>query len=512
MKRRILPLLLVLCLLWLTGCSFDDTSDEDLLQEIYGYYQSGKDKTDAPLTSFALPVLQGQTLDPITCPDGVQQTIGALLYEGLYALDTGFMPQPMLAESCTVSGTTCTITLRGGVTFSDGSAVTASDVVRSLQRAQSSERYGARLAGVSRIAAGSGGTVVLTLAYENQNIAALLDIPIVKAGTETATAPIGTGPYVYTAGEGGSVSLTRNGSWWKGESLPLQTIPLETYKDSDTIAYAFYAREIQLLTCDLTATTPSNVSGSGAYTDADTTVLQYVGVNTSRPLLADPAVRRALSLGIDRAGLVKSFLMGHAAPAQFPVSPVSPLYPQAQEVSYSPDHFAGAMEEAGLRTGTQTQTLTLIVNEENSYKVSMASRIASQLSQYDLRVTVRTMSWSSYTQALRSGNYDLYYAECRLTADWDLTPLLAAGGALNYGGAASDEMTAALTRWLTCTQDEQTEAMDSLCQVFREQSPILPVCFKRTSVLMTQGAVETITPTAANPFYGLKDWKINFKK
>ena len=244
MKRRILPLLLVLCLLWLTGCSFDDTSDEDLLQEIYGYYQSGKDKTDAPLTSFALPVLQGQTLDPITSPDGVQQTIGALLYEGLYALDTGFTPQPMLAESCTVSGTTCTITLRGGVTFSDGSTVTASDVVRSLQRAQSSERYGARLAGVSRIAAGSGGTVVLTLAYENQNIAALLDIPIVKAGTETATAPIGTGPYVYTAGESGSVSLTRNSSWWKGESLPLQTIPLETYKDSDTIAYAFYAREI----------------------------------------------------------------------------------------------------------------------------------------------------------------------------------------------------------------------------------------------------------------------------
>ena len=457
-------------------------------------------------------MLQGQTLDPITCPDGVQQTIGALLYEGLYALDTGFTPQPMLAESCTVSGTTCTITLRGGVTFSDGSAVTASDVVRSLQRAQSSERYSERLAGVSRIAAGSGGTVVLTLTYENQNIAALLDIPIVKAGTETATAPIGTGPYVYTTGEGGSVSLTRNASWWKGESLPLQTIPLSVYKDSDTIAYAFYAREIQLLTCDLTATTPSNVSGSGAYTDADTTVLQYVGVNTSRPLLADPAVRRALSLGIDRAGLVKSFLMGHAAPTQFPVSPASPLYPQEQEVSYSPDHFASAMEEAGLRTGTQTQTLTLIVNEENSYKVSMASRIATQLSQYDLRVTVKTMSWSAYTQALRSGNYDLYYAECRLTADWDLTPLLAAGGALNYGGAASDEMTAALTRWLACAQDEQTEAMDSLCQVFREQSPILPVCFKRTSVLMTQGAVEKITPTAANPFYSLTDWKTNLKQ
>ena len=85
MKRRILPLLLVLCLLWLTGCSFDDTSDEDLLQEIYGYYQSGKDKTDAPLTSFALPVLQGQG----TGRRLVETLVAALRERGVRGLHLG---------------------------------------------------------------------------------------------------------------------------------------------------------------------------------------------------------------------------------------------------------------------------------------------------------------------------------------------------------------------------------------------------------------------------------------
>ena len=512
MKRRILPLLLILSLL-LTGCSYlDEPTDAELLNQLYGYYQPKKDHTDAPLTSFSLPILQGQTLDPITCPDGVQQTLGTLLYEGLYELDRSFAPQPALAAACTVSGAVCTITLRSGVTFTDGSVLTARDVVQTLRRAQTSARYAARLSQVKSITASGTETVILTLTQENQRIASLLDIPIVKAGTETDAVPIGTGPYRYAAGEGGSASLQRNTSWWKGETPPLTEIPLHTYKDSDTIAYAFYAREIQLLTCDLTATTPSNVSGSGTYTDADTTTLQYVGINTSNALLSQAPVRRALSLGIDRAGLTQSYLMGHAAPAQFPLSPASALYPQALEVAYSPDTFSAAMAQAGLTTGAATHTLTLIVNEENSYKVSVASRIATQLSQYDLKVTVKTMPWSQYIQALQAGNFDLYYGECRLTAGWDLSQLLAPGGALNYGRYADPVFTALLDRWRTCPAGEELSVMEELCRTFAEQSPILPVCFKCTSVLMTPGAVEEITPTAANPFYGFSQWKLNLRK
>ena len=57
---------------------------------------------------------------------------------------------------------------------------------------------------------------------------------------------------------------------------------------------------MQLSTADLTGTAPLSATGSFTVHDADTTVLQYVGVNLQNPLLARSGVRRALSLGIDR--------------------------------------------------------------------------------------------------------------------------------------------------------------------------------------------------------------------
>ena len=94
------------------------------------------------------PYLQGETWDPITCADGAQQTLGALLYESLYTLGTDFLPQPCLAESASYDAESyaLTVTVRSGVTFSDGSTLTAWDVVAALRRAKESVRYGQRLA------------------------------------------------------------------------------------------------------------------------------------------------------------------------------------------------------------------------------------------------------------------------------------------------------------------------------------------------------------------------------
>ena len=79
-------LLLALCLT-LAGCWSDDPAaqGDELIDRI------GGDTEDAdnivPITSFSLPVQAGETLDPITCSDGVQQTLLPLLYEGLFELD-----------------------------------------------------------------------------------------------------------------------------------------------------------------------------------------------------------------------------------------------------------------------------------------------------------------------------------------------------------------------------------------------------------------------------------------
>lgn len=182
---------------------------------------------------------------------------------------------------------------------------------------------------------------------------------------------------------------------------------------------------------DLTGTDSIPVSGSAGCIDADTTVLQYIGINTSVKGLDDAAFRRCLSLGLNRQSLISGLLSGHAKAAQFPISPVSGLYPAELHTTYSATAFSEALAACESRP---TRTLRLLVNEENSFKLSVAREIAASFSAAGIDMTVTALPWADYTAALAAGSFDLYYGEVRLTADWNLAPLLATGGRLNYGG------------------------------------------------------------------------------
>jgi len=513
MKKQVMALLLcVLSLLTLCGCSgegWEDLQQDDVFQTLQDYYGSNREEEVAPaLTAFALPYLSGKTADPITCIDGAQRTLGTLLYETLYQLDPQLNPQPLLAESHSYKASkfTYTIVLREGITFSDGTELTAKDVVYSLERAMKAQRYGSRLADIASVS-GKGSKVTIKLTNDNAAFLARLDIPIIKYGTGGRTYPVGTGPYRYHKGDP-EPYLIRNENWWQAKALPLERIDLVRCKDYDTMAYAFYSRDIQLMLCDLTATSTTNVYGSGSYTDAATTTMQFIGINALREPLNDSALRAALQLGIARSSCVNAYLLGHGSAAQFPLSPVSALYPHQLEVPYSPDYFDTAMAEAGYSEG-KTVHLTMIVNSENSFKVDAAKQIAADLSRHDLDIKVKVLSWKNYLQALQEGDFDLYYGECKLTADWDLRSLLSTGGSLNYGGYSDGQMDALISAYLSAEDDARQGAALELYTYFAQQCPILPVCFKDTSLLLPADTVEAAVPTAANPFYNLPDWQVN---
>lgn len=516
MKKRFFKILLI-CLLpaLLVGCAktADPTQQDELMNDLTNFYGPTA-KAPSALTSFSLPYLDAGTLDPITCADGIQQNIGSLLYEGLFELDQAFEPQPLLCESYSYQPDTFTytFTLKSAAVFSDGSSVTAKDVAAALRRAATSERYRARLSTMASVTATDDHTLVLRLSAGNASFVSRLDIPIVKSGTESQTAPVGSGPYVFAAADSGAY-LSANTAWWQGQHLPISRIELHACKNNDAVAYAFHTHDIQMLTCDLTGTDSINLSGNGNYTDADTPVMQYVGINTASTLFADPALRSALNLGIDRKGIVSAYLLGHGTAAQFPLSPASALYPSDLEISYSAGNFESAMAAAGYCAGTSRRA-TLIVNKENSFKVSIAQKVAENLSAYDLKVTVQTLAWEEYQRALQSGSYDLYLGEIKLSADWDLSPLLSTGGALNYSRYNDENMNLLMLNSLSAGSDTQrVDSMKALCQYLQQQSPILPLCFKTNSVLLQSGAVTNdITPTAANPFYHFSHWTLNLKK
>ena len=81
------------------------------------------------------------------------------------------------------------------------------------------------------------------------------------------------------------------------------------------------------------------------------------------------------------------------------------------------------------------------------------------------------------------------------------------GGSLNYGGWSDPRTDQLLAAYAAA--DDRAAAMKTLCTRLRDQSPILPVCFKSTSVLYQTGTLEGLNPTAANPFHRLGDLTIH---
>lgn len=507
--------LFLLPALLLSGCWQDDVSDEntgivDSSAATSASSSGGKAEISLPNNLF-LPYYPTQTLDPITCADGIQQTVGALLYEGLFELDQKFQPQKVLCTSSSYdpAALTWTFTLRSGVLFSDGTALTASDVTSSLNRARTAPRYQARLSGIASVSASGAATVTVVLSAADSQLPALLDIPIIKSGTEGNLVPTGTGPYAFSSDDKGGASLKSNSKWWRGHSQPVSSIILVAEDNRDSMLYQFSSHEIQLITADLTGTDPVSATGNISFYDADTTIFQYVGFNTSSEVFTDAALRSALSLGINRSGIVSAFLSGHAVPAQFPLSPSSSLYPADLEETYSYENYEKAMKAAGYDSG-KTRGVTLIVNQENSFKLAAARQIAEELSAFDLKVTVKALPWTDYTAALADGKYDLYYGEVKLSANWNLGPLLATGGALNYGRYADPTLDLLLQECASAAAPEN--AVRSVCSYLKKQAPILPVCFKRVSVLTQSGVIGNLTPTAANPFYDIGSCTIHLAK
>lgn len=455
---------------------------------------------------FTLPYLNSQTFDPVACSDGVQQTVSSLLYEGLFVLDEHFEPQKLLCESYSVSpnGLTYTFRLRDAA-FSNGAPLTASDVLATYRRAQASERYAARFSNIASMGTNRGALVV-TLRRADSALPALLDIPIVKSGTEKDTVPLGTGPYYFLTDSDGPCLARKEYYWGDSKGLPAR-IALMPAKDADTAAYLFSAKSVHLLAADLLGNSAAASLGGVDRTDAPTSIFLYLGFNVKRGALADAELRMAINSAFDRDGIVETLLAGHAQAAQFPISPVSPLYPATLNLPTDSDAHAMSLSNDADGEAAQALALTLIVNAESNFKVALAEHLAKQLDAARVSVTLSVLPWAEYLSALQRGDFDLYLGEVRLTADWDVSPLIGTGGSLNYGGFASPELDKALDAFL---KEENETTAAAFCERFAQELPVLPLVFKSVSVLTPEGLIDGVAPTASQPLRNLAGWTLHF--
>lgn len=499
--KKMLLLLLSACLL-LTGCGIIDLSPVSSAQP-ESAPSSQKDASQEPSgtlieRNFTLCLEPGDSLNPYRCSTRTNLELAGLLYRSLVRLSPSLEPQKELAQEITLDGLTCTVALKEGQVFSDGSAVTAADVVYSYNLAKGSAAYQARFTGV-KSAAAAGNSVVFTLTAPNRNFASLLDFPILKNGTgEEDATPVGGGLYVYQAAQN---QLTVNPQLSGDEYPNIEPIYLTNVPDSDTLLHALDMGMISMLVME-----PSQAVGQRVSSMSEkylTTNLVFAGINLKSNTMRDVNIRKAVNAAVGREELAKKAFLGFAEPAVTPFYPAWQALDQLTLPSASADltsalsylNAAGYQRAQGATEGLvlknrRTLPMKVIVNSDNEARVSLGKEFISQLQKAGIDASLTELSFEEYSAAIQKGNYDLYIGEIRLTADMNLEKVLPAGEAANaYSQYQKGEMD--LQAFLTA---------------FSQEQPMVPLCYRQGAVAFTRDLKGTIAPSFSDPYRGAKDW------
>ncbi|MFE7762531.1 ABC transporter substrate-binding protein [Streptomyces sp. NPDC057438] len=258
----------------------------------------------------------------------------SLLYDTLTVPGAKPNTEPRLAASWKPSEDlkTWRFTLAKGATFHDGTPVTAEDVVFSLKRLRATPSGASRLPGIQakNITADGTDTVVIVSDYANAELPLLVRLTtfVIPKGTtdkDVAKAP-GTGPFKLDWFRGGNARLVRNDDWYGGE-VHLDAIEVKIFESPQAMASALLAGQIDLA---------SNVGAVAARTAESRKDVQAVRrpndmamplvMRTADGPFADPRVREALRLAVDREAMVKQVLSGYGTVANDVLGTGDPAY------------------------------------------------------------------------------------------------------------------------------------------------------------------------------------------
>ena len=264
-------------------------------------------------------------------------------------------------------------------------------------------------------------------------------------------------------------------------------------------------------------------------------LLNYIGFNMESDLVSNPSVRYALSLAVDRQTAADSYMKDGATAAALPISPASPLYngELASQLNYNLSLCAQVLQGAGVsdmdNDGRLEQLyasqlrdfeLDLIVCSQSSGKGDVCNRFAEDMDSLGVTVNVRELSWSDYLSALHGDDldgdgqpdvhFDMYYAEVKLGADFDLTALLTEEGSLNYGGITDSSYATYINDYLAADDLTRSSECYELLRYIAANAPIIPVCFERHEVITHRNVITGMNVTANNVFFNISDWTITF--
>ena len=513
--KRLLALLLVLTTLTalVSGCgsagkdeTYVPTGDALLMED----EETPTEPDELADEAMILAYYPNRSMNPIIAMNFSNRVLFSLMYQGLFAYNSSNETVPILCSRYRVSDDNriYTFYVNDNARFSDGTRVTAGDVIASYDAARQSDYYKGRFTHIAEYKLRDDGGITFYLDTAYQNLPLLLDIPIVKASEVGAEHPLGTGPYTFHETDTG-VELVKNTSWWCDATLSVRAnvITLMEATSQTQLRDEFEFGDLNLAIADPMLDSFGEYRCDFELWEVENGVLLYLTCNTiySDWFKNSDVLRKALTYAIDRETLNEDNYRGMAQPATLITSPGSPYYypSLAADYGYDPMKFLDAIGNLQFPKDKKTnevQKLKLLVNADDSARLRTARDIAAHLSELGIPCGVLEYGSSgpgiTYQQVLRAGTYDIYLGQTKLPPNSDLSEFFKGYGNLGNNVLANETL-------LNMTQEALSNSgtFYNLCQMVAEDGSVIPVLYGCYNVYSKRGQLLDLQPARDNVFY-----------
>ncbi len=328
--------------------------------------------------------------------------------------------EPWLATGYTISADkkTYTIKLRKGITFSDGSPMTAADVKFSIDEDSKTgdAGWGFINAAIDTVTATDDSTITVGLKYPWAPLIADLSLfsnGVVpnnyggKTAEEFYTAPVGTGPFVWDSWKKGqALTLTANKKYWQTGKPYLDRVTWNVVPDANTRKLQVQGGQIDIDdTPDWSSLASLKSSANVKALTFPSTQIDYIAFNQKRTPLDDVHVRTAISMAIDRTALVKAVLFGNGTPANSLLSPGTPFYDK--NAAGAKFDVAGAKAELAKSSQPNGFKTSLLIASGNPNQASVAQIMQAELKEIGITMEIKQLDPTANKKARLASDFDM---------------------------------------------------------------------------------------------------------
>ncbi|WP_051196509.1 ABC transporter substrate-binding protein [Jonesia quinghaiensis] len=384
--------------------------------------------------------------------------------------------------------TELTLTVREGITFTDGEPLNAQAIVDNIEHFRASSTPDLSNAQfIDTATAPDATTVIITLTEPDPMMLNWLTQPLGYLSSpaswdseDATTTPVGSGPYILDTGatvSGSTYVFTKNDEYWDDSIQQWDTLTFQYYADQTALLNALQGGQVDGASFTNVSSLPQ-VEAAG-YT-VNTSQLDWSGLmlldrdGAIDEPLADVRVRQAINYALDRDGMLNALQLGYGSVTNQIFGPATSGYDEAlnSHYSYDPDKARELLTEAGYGDG-----ITLDMPSTSVIDSALLTQVQQQLS--DVGITVNyTDVGTNFISDLMGAKYGSSWMQLAAASDWQIATFAITPTALfNPFGTEDPQVSQYLDTIQTGSEADAAQAAQELNTYIVDQAWFAPFYF-----------------------------------